>query len=79
MTALGWFALVMGFLVLLAVMVGGLAGTQHQLSVLSDAVERLERSHRILSHRVDDARNATQVIPKKILDAHIRSLEEVSN
>ncbi len=77
MTALGWFALVMGFLVLLAVMIGGLAGTQHQLALLTDAVERLERSHRTLSHRVDDARYATQVIPKRILDAHMRSLEDV--
>ncbi len=79
MTALGWFALVMGFLVLLAVMVGGLAGIQHQLSILSDAVVRLERSHRTLSTRVDDARYATQVIPKRILDAHMRSLEDATN
>ena len=71
--ALAWFVAVVGYLLLLVVLVGGLSGLGRHLSVLTDAVERLDESVKTLWGHVDAARHATQVIPERIINAHNRS------
>ncbi len=75
MGELAIFVAVVGFILLLAIVVGSYVGLARHLAVLDEQMYHVAERLDTLVRRVDEGRHATQVVPQRIIEAYERTLK----